>query len=137
MASTKTATFSIRLRPDTKRRLAKLAEASGRSSNFLIGDAVEAYIEDQERARAEIRAALNEADSGHYIPHEAMKAWLLSWGTDRDLPPPRCACGSIHDEDNLNGRSSGPGGLNGNSAIFETTSRSTSPTRLTSWPSGS
>jgi RHH-type transcriptional regulator, rel operon repressor / antitoxin RelB len=103
MANTKTTTFSVRLRPDTKQRLAKLAEASGRSSNFLIGDAVEAYVEDQERVQAEIRAALKEADSGHYIPHEAMKAWLLSWGTDHELPPPRCVCGSVHDEDQHHG----------------------------------
>jgi len=33
--------------------------------------------------------------SGHYIKHEDVKAWLLSWGTDRELPPPKCACGSF------------------------------------------
>jgi predicted transcriptional regulator len=103
MKNTKSTTFSIRLRPATKKRLAKLAEATGRSSNFLVSDAVEAYIEDQERQRAEIGEALRDADSGHHVPHEAMKAWLLSWGTDHELPPPRCICGSLHDEDDANG----------------------------------
>jgi len=37
-------------------------------------------------------------DAGHYIPHEAMKAWLLSLGSKHDLPPPKCACGEAHDE---------------------------------------
>ena len=44
-------------KPATKRRLAKLAEASGRSSNFLISDAVESYAADQERMLAETRQA--------------------------------------------------------------------------------
>ena len=57
MANTRSATLSIRLKPATKRRLARLAEASGRSSNFLISDAVESYVTDQERVLAEMRQA--------------------------------------------------------------------------------
>ena len=99
MANTRSATFSIRLKPETKRRLAKLAKASGRSSNFLIADAVESYVGDQERMRAEIRQADRQAKAGHYIKHEDMKAWLLSWGADRELPPPKCVCGKHHDDE--------------------------------------
>jgi RHH-type transcriptional regulator, rel operon repressor / antitoxin RelB len=98
MANTKSATLSIRLKPETKKRLAKLAKASGRSSNFLISDAVESYVADQEKMLAEIRRADREVASGHYIKHEDMKAWLLSWGTDRELPPPKCVCGKNHNE---------------------------------------
>jgi predicted transcriptional regulator len=96
MANTNSATLSIRLRPETKKRLAKLAKVSGRSSNFLISDAVESYVSDQERMLAEIRQADRQVKSGHYVRHEDMKAWLLSWGTDRELPPPKCACGEAH-----------------------------------------
>jgi predicted transcriptional regulator len=98
MANTRSATFSIRLKPETKKRLAKLAKASGRSSNFLISDAVNSYVADQERMMAEIRAADRQVKSGHYIKHEDMKAWLLSWGTDRELPRPKCVCGKDHDD---------------------------------------
>jgi predicted transcriptional regulator len=98
MANTKSTTLSIRLKPETKKRLAKLAKASGRSSNFLISDAVESYVADQEKMLAEIRRADREVASGHYIKHEDMKAWLLSWGTDRELPPPKCVCGKNHNE---------------------------------------
>lgn len=101
MANTQSATFSIRLRPEIKRRLARLAKASGRSSNFLISDAVESYVADQERMLAEVRQADRQVKSGHYIKHEDMKAWLLSWGTDQELPPPRCACGKDHDNEAL------------------------------------
>jgi predicted DNA-binding protein len=53
MANTRSATLSIRLKPETKKRLARLAKASGRSSDFLIADAVEVYVSDQERMLAE------------------------------------------------------------------------------------
>jgi predicted transcriptional regulator len=101
MANTKSATLSVRLKPATKKRLAKLAQASGRSSNFLISDAVESYVSDQEHLLAEIRQADRQLRSGHYVKHEDMKAWLLSWGTDRELPPPKCACGKKHNDEDL------------------------------------
>jgi predicted transcriptional regulator len=97
MANTRSATLSIRLKPEIKRRLAKLAKTSGRSSNFLISDAVESYVADQERMLAEFRQGDRQVKSGHYISHDDMKAWLLSWGTNRELPPPKCICGKNHD----------------------------------------
>src|ERR1700693_2766500 len=101
MANTRSTTLSIRLKPAIKKRLAKLAKVSGRIANFLISDAVESYVADQERMLAEIRQADRLVKSGHYVRHEDMKAWLLSWGTDRELPPPRCACGRKHDDEAL------------------------------------
>ena len=101
MANTRSATLSVRLKPDVKRRLARLAEASGRSSNFLISDAVESYVADQERMLSEIRQADRQVKSGHHVRHEDMKAWLLSWGTEGELPPPKCVCGKNHDDEAL------------------------------------
>jgi len=101
MANTRSSTFSVRLKPETKKRLARLAQASGRSSNFLISDAVDSYVSDQERLLAEVRQADRQVKTGHYIRHEDMKAWLLSWGTDRELPLPKCACGRNHDDETL------------------------------------
>jgi predicted transcriptional regulator len=98
---TRSATFSIRLRPEIKKRLARLAKASGRSSNFLISDAVESYVADQERMLAEILQADRQMKAGHYIRHEDMKAWLVSWGTDHELSPPKCVCGKDHDDEAL------------------------------------
>jgi predicted transcriptional regulator len=43
---------------------------------------------------AEIRLAVRQVKAGHYIKHEDMKAWLLSWGTDHELPP-KCVCGEL------------------------------------------
>lgn len=101
MANTRSASLSVRLKPETKRRLAKLAQASGRSSNFLISDAIESYVSDQERLMAEVGQAERQVKAGHYIRNEDMKAWLLSWGTKREIPPPRCVCGKQHDDEKL------------------------------------
>ena len=101
MPNTSSTTFSIRLKPETKKRLAKLAKSSGRSANFLISDALDTYLADQERLQAELRQAHQQVSSGHFVRHEDMKAWLLSWGTDRELPVPKCACGKEHDDEAL------------------------------------
>ena len=101
MANTRSATLSVRLKPQTKKRLARLAKASGRSSNFLISDAVESYVADHKAMRLETGQADRQVRRGHYIRHEDMRAWLLSWGTDHELPPPKCVCGKKHDGESL------------------------------------
>jgi hypothetical protein len=55
----------------------------------------------EERVHIEsIRRGFAEIESGHYIPHEAMKAWLLTLGSHHELPPPNCVCGEPHDAPN-------------------------------------
>jgi len=46
---------------------------------------------------AEVLKADRQVESGHYVRHEDMKTWLLSWGTERELPPPKRACGERHE----------------------------------------
>ena len=101
MSNTRSASLSVRLKPEIKKRLASLARASGRSSNFLISDAVESYVRDQERLLADIRESDTQVKSGHYVRHADMKAWLLSWGTQHELPPPKCICGQEHRDEDL------------------------------------
>jgi predicted transcriptional regulator len=51
----------------------------------------EPSIFDEPDDEAEARA-LEEAEeairAGQVVSHEAMKAWLMSWGTPDELPPP-------------------------------------------------
>lgn len=37
---------------------------------------------------AAIAEGLADLDAGRIISHDAMKAWLLSWGTPNELPSP-------------------------------------------------
>ena len=29
-------------------------------------------------------------DKGRVVPYAAVRDWLLSWGTKKELPPPKC-----------------------------------------------
>jgi len=100
MANTRSATVSVRLTPEVRRQLHRLSKSTGRSANYLIADAVGIYVQEQQRQIESIRRGFAEIEAGHYIPHEAMKAWLLSLGSDHELPPPKCVCGKSHDEPN-------------------------------------
>ncbi len=100
MANTRSTTVSVRLTPEVKRHLNRLAKSAGRSANYLVADAIEIYIQEQRRQLESIRRGISEIESGHYVPHEAMKPWLLSLGSDHELPPPKCVCGKSHDEPN-------------------------------------
>jgi predicted transcriptional regulator len=51
--------------------------------------------------RIETRQADRQVKSGHYVKQEDMKAWLLSWGTEQELPLPKCVCGKDHDDEEL------------------------------------
>jgi predicted transcriptional regulator len=86
------------LTPDTKRQLYRLAKSTGRSANYLVADAIQVYVQEQQRQLESIRRGFAEMEAGHYIPHEAMKAWLLSLGSGHELPVPKCVCGESHDE---------------------------------------
>lgn len=43
--------------------------------------------EAEERAWAE---GETDADAGRVVPYEDVKAWLESWGTNYELPRPKC-----------------------------------------------
>ena len=55
--------------------------------------------DDQQETLAEVADAYRQVDSGHYIRHDDIKSWLLSWGTEHELPPPQCSCGKPHEAD--------------------------------------
>jgi len=39
---------------------------------------------------AAVREGLADAKSGRVISYEEIRRWLLSWGTEKELPPPKC-----------------------------------------------
>ena len=39
---------------------------------------------------AAVDAGIADADAGRTVPHEDVRRWLLSWGTENELPPPEC-----------------------------------------------
>jgi len=49
----------------------------------LPDDETEAFL-------AAVEDGLADADDGHTVPYEEVRRWLLSWGTENELPPPKC-----------------------------------------------
>jgi predicted transcriptional regulator len=38
---------------------------------------------------AAVDEGLADAKAGRVVPYEKVRRWLLSWGTDNELPPPK------------------------------------------------
>jgi hypothetical protein len=64
----------------------------GRFSGYVQGMNKPVKIEAGERGadfEKAIREGIADADAGRTISYEKIRRWLLSWGTDKELPPPR------------------------------------------------
>ena len=79
----------INLKSANQDRLARLAEELDRSDDELANEAVEQYLDYQEWAIAEIQRGVADADAGRTVPHNAVRAWIDSLGTDEKLPMPQ------------------------------------------------
>ena len=84
-------TFTVRVDTATKKRLEKLAKSTGRSRSFLAADAISEYLDVNEWQVAGIKRAIASIDRGEGVPHEQVKQWVESWGTDSVQAPPRRA----------------------------------------------
>ncbi len=81
--------ISARIPEKLGEELEALAEAKRRSKAFLITEAVDDYVRREAWLLKQIDEAVREADeSGEWISHEKMSAWMLSWGRPNELPPP-------------------------------------------------
>jgi predicted transcriptional regulator len=81
-------TFTVRVDTAAKKRLEKLAKNTGRSRSFLAAEAINEYLDINEWQVAGIKAAIESADRGEFIPHDQVKAWVNSWDSDNELPMP-------------------------------------------------
>ena len=72
----KAAAINLRIEPEIKDRLEKLAKATRRSKSFLVGDALETYLDVNEWQIRGIIEAVQEADSpnAEWTSHEDLKA---------------------------------------------------------------
>jgi predicted transcriptional regulator len=49
-----------------------------------------AYVLLDEAKRLAILEGIADAEAGRVVPHDDVKAWLESWGTENELPMPTC-----------------------------------------------
>ena len=73
MAST---TLTVRLTPELKARLGKLAERTRRTKSFLAGEAIGNYVEREMEIVAGIERGLEDMKAGRVVPHEDVMAGI-------------------------------------------------------------
>jgi predicted transcriptional regulator len=67
-------TFSVRLDPEIKEQMARLAEATGRSTNYLVNEAMREYLERERWQIADIEQGLRELAEGDIATVEETEA---------------------------------------------------------------
>jgi predicted transcriptional regulator len=81
------------LDPDIDARIDALAAKKGQSPDAVIADAVvllDSVADLEELDIAEDLRRLEEFErTGEAVPGDEVKAWIESWGTPNELPPPR------------------------------------------------
>ncbi len=86
MAST---TFTVRVEPDVKKRLEKLAKSTGRSRSYLAAEALSEYLDVNEWQVAGVKRAAASLDRGEGVSHQEVKDWVNSWGRKRERAVPK------------------------------------------------
>ena len=83
---------SIRLQPEIENPLEQLATKLDRSKNYLINQAIKEFIARKALDEArwdETLEALDSVKSNRLIEEQNVNEWLESWGTEKELSPPK------------------------------------------------
>jgi len=81
--------LSFRVPAEKAEALNRLAKSMDRKRSWLLERALDSYLKEQAWQIEDIKAGLVELDRGETVSHEKMRTWLLSWGTDHELDPPK------------------------------------------------
>mgnify|MGYP000950178465 CR=1 FL=1 len=90
----KLATTSLKLDEETRQRVQKLADVKRRSANWLMREAIERYVaqeEQREKLRQDALAAWAEFEAtGLHVTAQEADAWLAELEAGADKEPPAC-----------------------------------------------
>ena len=74
---------------DLAERVDEIAERLERSKNWIVKQALSAWLDQEEERSRLTREALADVDDGRVIDHQAVQAWAESLSTDAPLAVPR------------------------------------------------
>jgi predicted transcriptional regulator len=80
--------LSVRVPDELKERLEYLSRATKRSKAYLATEALTDYVKKNAWKAKELQQALDEADKGIFVSHEAMIRWVDALASDQELEPP-------------------------------------------------
>ena len=63
-------TMTIRVSPELKKKLDRIASATSRSRSFLAGEALAAYVDRELEIIDGIKRGMADAEAGRLVPHE-------------------------------------------------------------------
>ncbi|TDO16813.1 MULTISPECIES: CopG family ribbon-helix-helix protein [Halomonas] len=85
---------SIKLDDDLKGRVQNLADARRRSAHWLMREAIEQYVEREERREMfrqdTLKAWEDYQATGVHTTADEVEQWLGSWGKDDEVSAPTC-----------------------------------------------
>lgn len=83
---------TVRLQPEVEEGLEAVAGKLHRTKSWVINQALREYLERQELEQERWQQTLEAMESvakGRVVSGEAVHAWLNSWGSSKELPPPK------------------------------------------------
>ena len=82
--------ISARIPEKLSKDLEALAADTKRSKGYLLTEALQIYVEREAWLLRKIDKAMAAADAtDERISQDAMEQWIMSWGTENELPPPK------------------------------------------------
>lgn len=89
-----TTSTSIKLDDDLKARIQRLAEAKDRTSHWIMREAIEEYVDRQEKREKFMRDAQESWEeyqrTGRHLTWDEVSGWLKKVGTDEQTEFPKC-----------------------------------------------
>jgi len=89
-----TSATSLKLDPETKERVERLAAARSSSSNSIMREAIEEYVsraEKREQFKQDALAAWEDYQAtGLHVTDEEFDEWVAKLEAGEDAPPPKC-----------------------------------------------
>ena len=85
---------AIKIDPEIKERVKRLADARQRTPHWLMREAIQQYVEREEKREAmrqdAIRAWKEYQATGLHVTREEADAWLARLESGEDVEPPEC-----------------------------------------------
>jgi predicted transcriptional regulator len=87
-ATAKTRSVTAHVPVELAERVDEVAERLERSKNWIVKQALSAWLDQEEERSRLTREALADVDAGRVIDHQAVQAWAESLSTETPLPVP-------------------------------------------------
>jgi len=85
---------SLKIDDELKTRVQELARLRQRSPHWIMNEAIEQYVKREEARESLKQEALASwtafQETGEHLTGEEVRAWLNTWGTERETELPKC-----------------------------------------------